>query len=292
MKEDLSNIYDVAIVGTGPAGLSAALNFRLHNKNIAWFGSAKLSGKVEKSEKIGNLPGLINISGSDLNKRFKEQMDTMNLEPIDKKVTNIAIAGNKFMILADNDIYEAYSVLLATGAVTGKGFDGEDTMLGRGVSYCATCDGFLYKDKVIAVFCGDKKYEHEVSYLAEMAKQVYFFPGYQDSSINNQNVEFLQSPIKSVEGQMKVEKIGLVNGDYKSVDGFFVLRPSVAPTTLVNGIEMDGAHIKVDKENMTSIKGIYAAGDCTGRPYQITTAMGEGNNAAHAILKFLSEREK
>ncbi len=285
-------IIDVAIIGSGPAGMSAALNLKLHNKSIVWFGSASLSDKVEKSECIANYPGFTKITGRELNEKFRRQIEEEGLTIIDKKVTNISRTKSKFMVLADNEIYEVKSVLMATGAVSAKGFENEEEYLGRGVSYCATCDGFLYQGKTIAVFCGSKKYEHEVEYLAGLAAKVYLFTGYKDSEIQLPNVEMLPAPVKAIRGGMKINVIELSDGSQVAVDGFFVLRTSVAPATLLSGLQMDGPHIQVDRQCRTNKEGVFAAGDCTGRPYQITKAVGEGNIAAHSLLDYLAEPEK
>ena len=151
-------LYDVAIIGTGPAGMSAALNLKLHNKSVIWFGSADLSSKVGKSEKIANYPGVAMVSGQDLNAIFKTQIEEAGLEITDKQITTIMPMTGKFMLQGGMDIYEAKTLLLATGAVSAKGFPGEESLLGAGVSYCATCDGFLYKGKTIAVYCGSKRF--------------------------------------------------------------------------------------------------------------------------------------
>lgn len=277
--------YDVAIIGTGPAGISAALNLKLHNKSIIWFGSADLSMKVEKSEKIANYPGVPMVKGQRLNEVFKQQIEEAGLEITDKMVTNIASTKNGFMILGGNDVYEADKVLLATGTVTAKSLPGEDELLGKGVSYCATCDGFLYKQKKIAVFCGAKRYEHEVEYLAELADKVYLYAAYPDCEIDLPNVERLTSSIKEIKGEDRVESINTAEGDSYEVDGVFILRTAVAPTSLIKKLEVDGNHIAVNRKMETNIPGCYAAGDCTGRPYQIAKAVGEGNIAAHSIIE-------
>ena len=284
--------YDVCIIGTGPAGLSAAINFKLHNKSVIWFGSKDMSLKVEKSEKIANYPGIPYVSGKELNEKFSAQAEGMGLEITDKLVTNISPMGNSFMILADNEVFEAKALLLATGAFTAKPIPGEEEFLGRGVSYCATCDGFLYKGKTIAVHCGSEKYEHEVEYLAEIADKVYLSMGYKGNGLEIANVEKLDGPIGKVSGEMKVTSIETVKGETHDVDGVFMLRNAVAPTMLLGGLEMDGPHMVVDREMKTNVKGCYAAGDCTGRPYQITKAVGEGNVAAHSIIDYLSELDK
>ncbi len=282
--------YDVAIIGTGPAGLSAALNLKLHNKDIIWFGTQNLSMKVEKSEKIANYPGLPMISGKELNEAFEHQIEEAGLEITDKMVTNISSMKNGFMVLADNDVFEAKSILLATGTISAKPMPGEEELLGKGVSYCATCDGFLYREKTIAVVCGAKRYEHEIEYLAQLADKVYLSTTYPDYGVDISNVIKLESTVKEIHGDDRVESIELRDGTRQEVDGVFILRTSVTPTTLIPGIEMDGPHVVVDREMKTSKAGVFAAGDCTGRPYQVAKAIGEGNVAAHSILEFLSEK--
>lgn len=284
-------MYDVAIIGTGPAGFSSAINLKLHNKSFIWFGTRELSDKVQKSEKIANYPGFDMITGKELNSKFLAQIDSLGIEITEKMVTNITSTRKGYMLLADNEIYDAKSVIFAVGAVTGKGLEGEENLLGRGVSYCATCDGFLYKGKTISVFCGAKRYEHEVKYLADLADKVYLYTPYKDCEINLDNVEILHKPMKKICGENRVEAISLTDGTKISVDGVFFLRNAVKPATLLSGLETDGANIKVDRNCQTNKKGCFAAGDCTGRPYQITKAVGEGNIAAHSVLEFLDKLE-
>lgn len=284
-------MFDTAIVGTGPAGLSAAITLKMRGKNIIWFGSDLYSGKVEKSEKIGNYPGLGLISGPELNECFRAHAKALGLENTDRMVTSISPLKNRFMLLADNKIFEARTVLLATGVVNAKAFPGEEALLGRGVSYCATCDGMFYRGKTIAVFCDAKRYEHEVAYLAEMAQKVYLLPGYKDGGLRGDNVEMLNVPIREVLGEKRVSALRLGDGTKLPVDGLFCLRSAIKPASLLPGLQLEGAHIVTDRRMATNISGCFAAGDCTGAPYQITKAVGEGNVAAHAILEEISDRE-
>lgn len=284
-------MYDIAIIGAGPAGLSAALNLQLHQKSVIWFGSKELSEKVGKSEKIANYPGVPMVTGEELNRRFSQQLDQIGLSITEKMVTTIMSTGGYYMLLADNELFEAKTVLFAVGAVAAKGLEGETELLGRGVSYCATCDGFLYSGKTIAVYCGSKRYEHEVAYLAGLAEKVYLYTPYPDCGVNAANVERLPKPIRTVLGEKKVARIRLSDGSELAAEGMFFLRSAVAPATLLAGLEMDGPHIAVNRMCQTNFPGCYAAGDCTGRPYQITKAVGEGNIAAHAILEYLAEHK-
>lgn len=284
-------MFDAAVIGGGPAGLSAAVNLKLLAKSVLWFGSPHGSDKVEKSETIANYPGLGLLSGAELNRRFREHAAAMALEPVDRMVTLIAKTDEGFQLLADNELYEAKSILLATGAVTAKGFEGEAEYLGRGVSYCATCDGFLYRGKTIAVHLGAARFEHEAAYLAGLAAKVYLFAGYRDCAVRGENIEMPDSPIVKVSGGLKANAVMLRDGREIPVDGLFCLRNAVAPASLVPGLALDGVHIAVDREMKTNLAGCYAAGDCTGRPYQIAKAVGEGNIAAHAMAAYLAERK-
>ena len=281
-------MYDVAIIGSGPAAISAALTLKLHNKNIIWLGSKKLSPKVEKSEKIANYPGVPMVAGPELNRLYREQIEAMDLEITERQVTNIATSRRGFMVLGGSDVYEAKTVLLATGAVSGKGFPGETELLGHGVSYCATCDGFLYKGKTIAVYCGSKDFEHEVTYLAEIAEKVYLFTPY-DCVLTRENIVVNPGKLKSIRGEKKADGVKLLDGTTLDVNGVFIIRPAVAPANLLKGLEMNGADIVVNRNMATNKSGCFAAGDCTGRPYQLTKAVGEGNVAAHSIIAYLAD---
>ena len=285
-------MYDVAIVGSGPAAISAALTLKLHRKNIIWFGSKKLSPKVEKSEMIANFPGVCEVSGAELNRLFGEQIDRAGLEITERQVTTVMSGRKGFMLQAGDEIFDARTVLLATGAVSPKGFDGEEKLLGHGISYCATCDGFLYSGKTIAVYCESREFEHEVIYLAEIAARVYLFTPYSDCEITRENIEVNPGKLKAIRGEESVTGITLTDGTNPDVDGVFVLRNAVAPGVLLRGLETDGAHIVVDRQMRTNKPGCFAAGDCTGRPYQLTVAVGEGNIAAHSIVEYLAEKEK
>ena len=259
-------MYDVAIIGTGPAGLSAALTLKLHNKEIVWFGSKELSEKIEKSEKIANYPGVPMTTGKDLNAAFMKQAEDMGIEITDKTVTLISRTGDYYMVLANNEVHEAKTVLFAAGVVLAKGFEQEDEYVGRGVSYCATCDGFLYKGKEVAVYCSSPKLEEDVRYLEEVAGKVYVFRTYKTEKPDSENTVVLEKPIKKINGALKVNGIELKDGSEIAVDGVFCLRSAIAPTTLLPGLEMDGPHIAVNRQQETNFPGCFAAGDCTGRP--------------------------
>ncbi|MCI6361206.1 MAG: NAD(P)/FAD-dependent oxidoreductase, partial [Eubacterium coprostanoligenes] len=256
-------MFDVAIIGSGPAGISSAINCKIRNKSIVLFGQNELSHKVEISEKINNYPGLPNISGKELNAKMREHLDSMGIEITEERITGIYNMKDKFTLLANRKMFEARSVILCLGAETIKPLPNERELLGRGVSYCATCDGMLYKDKKIAVFCDNADGEEEVEYLSDLASEVYYSHKF-TSKIDKANVTHLKSRITAVIGDGKVSGIELADDTNLDVDGVFFIKQAVSADVLLNKLEVQNGSIVVDKNMKTSIDGCFAAGDCTG----------------------------
>lgn len=280
-------MFDIAIIGSGPAGISAAINCKIRNKSFVLFGQNELSHKVEISEKINNYPGLPKITGEELNAKMREHLNSMEIEITDERITGIYKMKDKFTLLADRKMFEARAVILCLGAETVKPLPNERELLGRGVSYCATCDGMLYKDKKIAVFCDNADSEEEVEYLSELASEVYYSHRF-EAKIDKANVTHLESRITAVIGDSKVSGIELADGTKLDVDGVFFIKQAVAADVLLNKLEVEQGSIAVDRNMQTNIDGCFAAGDCTGTPYQIAKAVGEGNVAAHSAMKWLN----
>lgn len=285
-------IYDAAIIGTGPAGLSAALNLKIHNKNFVWIGSKKLSDKVTKAEKISNYPGFTDVTGEELNAAFQNQVKAKGLQIIEQMVNSVISMGSHYAIMAGSEFYEAKTIILATGVATTGTLPGEQEKVGKGVSYCATCDGMLYRGKTIAIICNNTRFEHEVKYLADLAETVYYFPNYKGNGTLPENVKIMEDKAKAIVGEKRVSGVVLRSGDTLTVDGVFCLRDSVSLATLLPKIAVDGGRIVVDRIMATNLPGVFAAGDCTGRPYQYAKAVGEGNVAAHSVIEYLAQQEK
>ena len=283
-------MFDVAIIGTGPAGLSAALTLKSLGKDIIWFGSRNFSEKIRKAEMIRNYPGLSSVSGEEMKNAFAKQVDDMDIEITEKTVTGVYDMGDHYGILCDQDSFAAKTVIFATGVEAVKAIDGELEYLGRGVSYCATCDGFLYRGKTIGVVCTSKEHEHEIEYLADIAEKVYLVPLYKDAAVYRDNIETIVAKPKEVVGGMKAEKLVFSDRELE-LDGIFFLKSAITPSALLRGLEVEDGHITVNRACETNLAGCFAAGDCTGRPYQYVKAAGEGNVAAHSAVKYLSDRK-
>ena len=290
-------MLDCIIVGSGPAGISAALTLKANGKDFMLFGSPDLSEKINKAELIRNYPGLPNITGKDFSAVLKAQLSDAEIEVKNEKVAGVYTLKGKFSVLTqENNAYESKTVILACGVESIKPMDGEEAFLGRGVSYCATCDGFLYKGKTIAVLCTSKRLEHEVSYLADLAEKVYLIAMYKDVAPMKDNVTILRKMPKQIVGERRVEKLIFAAPPAEgipaelSVNGVFALRECIAPAVLVGGLQTENNHVKVDRNTATNLLGCFAAGDCTGRPYQYAKAVGEGNIAAHAVTEYVKEK--
>ncbi len=284
-------VYDIAIIGSGPAGVSAVINAKILNKSYIWLSAKSTSDKVSKEELIKTSPGLPSVTGAELNWTFKNHCDAMYIENTQGIVTGVYETGGKFTLLAGNKDYEAKTVILCLGVQSKKPLDGEELFLGRGVSYCATCDGNLYRGKTIAVLATDKAFEHEIEYLCSLAQKVYVMPMYQNCFISAKNAELVMKAPLKITGGMRAEEVVFKDGKLK-VDGVFILRDAVSPFTLVHGLKIVDGHIEVSRRMETNIKGMYAAGDCTGRPYQYIKAAGEGNVAVHFAVEYLSKLKK
>ena len=287
-------MVDCIIVGSGIAGISAALTLKANQKSFLIFGVSSLSEKIEKAESIRNYAGFIGGTGKQLVTTLKEQLNMEEISIQEERVSGVYALKDKYSVMTqEGGVYESKSVILACGVESVKQIDGEETYLGRGVSYCATCDGFLYKGKTIAVFCTTKRLEHEIGYLAKIAERIYVIPMYKDVQISGDNITIIRKMPKKIEGTKRVEKLIFATPPAPElsvelpVDGIFMLRESVSPAILVGGLKTENGHVVVGRDMSTNLKGCFAAGDCTGRPYQYAKAAGEGNVAAHSVSEYV-----
>lgn len=288
-------MYDVAIIGTGPAGISAALTLKLRNKNILFLGSASLSPKIEKAHLIQNYPGMPSISGGQLQKAFLEHLNQMQIGITNDNAKMIYAMGDYFAIngTKQNEPYQAKSLILATGVNAPKTLPGEKEFLGRGVSYCATCDGFFYKGKTIAVVAQGTETIEEIKYLAEIAQKILLIADFESNLPGiqlPQNVQIIKENLEKIKGSLKAQKIVCTNSTFE-VDGVFILRQTIDLQVLVPGLECEDNFIKVDRNMKTNIPGCFACGDCVGKPFQYAKATGEGNIAAHSACTFLDAQK-
>ena len=283
--------YDIAIIGSGPAGLSAALNAQIRKKKFIVFGSPDFSSKLIKAQKINNYLGFYGMSGAEIKEQFENHIKSMGIEITNERINNIYSMGDYFALMANEKTYEASTVILATGVNFGRPFEGEEEFLGKGVGYCATCDAPLYKNKVVTIIAYNKKEESEVNFVGSIASKVYYIPMYSEGVEVDPDIEIIKGMPVKIEGKNKVKKLILKDREIET-DGLFILRESVSPGQLVPGLKVVDNHVEVDRFMRTNLNGCFAAGDMVGMPYQYIKAAGEGNIAALSAVSYLDRIKK
>ncbi|MBR5649655.1 NAD(P)/FAD-dependent oxidoreductase [Pseudobutyrivibrio sp.] len=280
--------YDIAVIGTGPAGLEAAITAKVRNKSVLLLGSKSSSDKVAKAHTIQNYLGLPDVPGDKMAQAFLDHAKGMGVEITEDKVNAVYSMGQYFAIQCHGGDYEASSVIIAAGMTAMKPFPGEMENLGRGVSYCATCDAALYKGRTAIILAYSKEDEEEAEFLAERAENVTYIPQYEYEGKLGGNI-IVKKDVKPVSIEQITNGMQLTAEDGTFVaDGIFILRQQIAPSQLVPGLAMDGNHVQVDRQMTTNIPGLFAAGDITGTPYQYIKAAGEGNVAALSAVSYLN----
>ena len=284
--------YDIAIIGTGPAGLEAALTAKIRNKTVLLLGNARLSPKVEKAHAVLNYLGLPGVTGAAMRQAFQAHLDQLGIPITEDRIVACYAMGDYFALQGSNtgDMYEASTVILATGVSPLRPLPGEDTLLGRGVSYCATCDGMLYKGRRVAVLGYTPEAEAEANFLTTLATVLYF-PQYPAAPACAEAVQVLREQPVAVLGDAKVRQLQTAQATH-DVDAVFILRENIAPDKLVPGLALAGNHVQVNLQMETNLTGCFAAGDVTGTPYQYIKAAGQGNVAALSAVRYLDDRAK
>jgi len=286
--------YDIAIIGTGPAGISAAITAKLRNKNIILFGNKDLSDKINKAHSIKNYTGLPNVTGEELATALKNHLNDLNIEITEKRVNAVYSMGEYFALQVGKEMIESKSLIIATGVTASKTLENEDEFLGRGVSYCATCDAHFCKGKDVAVIAYTKEAEEDALFLSEVCSSIKYFPVY---DISNEifdkygNIQIIKDKPIGFAGNMKAEKIICENSSYDAFSTF-VVRNNISADKLVPGLKTDGTHIIVDLQMETNIKGLFACGDIAGKPYQYIKSAGQGNIAALSAVAYLANKSK
>ena len=213
----------------------------------------------------------------------------MGVEITEKRINNIYSMGDYFTLVSGDDMYEATTVVLATGVEYGKMLKGEEEYLGKGVGYCATCDAALYRNKKVAIIESNHEGEEDANFLSEIAREVYYIPTYKMTNKLNDSIKIIEDRPKEIKGDQLANKLVLRNQEL-DVDGIFVIKDSVSPKYMVPGVEVDGPHIKCDKDMKTNIEGLYVAGDCAGKPYQYLKSAGQGQTAVLSAISYLDKK--
>lgn len=276
--------YDIIVLGSGPAGLSAAVTARGRNKSVLVIGNRWQDSPLARAERVDNYLGMPGMTGMEMLEAFWRHAQEMGGEMVTGKVLSI-MEWEGFNLTVGSQLYQGSTLILAPGVVRQAKFPGEETYLGRGVSYCATCDGMLYRNKPVAVVGRSKDAPHEAAYLKSIGCQVVYVAPKRPDQLE-EDIPFIQAAKLAVKGEQTVTALEADGADIP-VNGVFILREAVAPGDLLPGLTLEKGAIQVDRSMATSVPGVFAAGDATGAPLQVSKAVGEGLIAALSACEYL-----
>lgn len=284
-------MYDIVMIGNGPAGWSCAITARLRGLSALVVAPQHNTSWLARTERIDNYPGLPEVSGQALLHAFESQALQMGAEYRAGLVRQIIPSDSGFMLLIESEVVEAKTIVLAMGAARPSLLPGEEELVGMGVSYCATCDGMLYRGKRIAALSASPEGAEESQFLAGLAASMDYYalkPHATDAL--PQNVRIVAQQPQSLERTAQGVCVHTKQGETQCYDGVFIFRNAVSLSMLLTDLVTEGSFIPVDRAMRTNMPGVFAAGDCTGKPLQVAKAVGEGNVAAISAAEWIAAR--
>ncbi len=279
--------YDLIVLGSGPAGMAAAIAARGRNKSVLVIGNHWQDSPLARAERVDNYLGLPGYTGAEMLETFYRHALDMGTEFVIGKAISL-MAWNGFMVTVGSQVYEGKTLILAPGVVRQAKYPGEEEYLGRGVSYCATCDGMLYRGKPVVVVGRSSDAPHEANYLKSLGCQVTYVSPQPPVGLDG-DIPYVKAGKLTIKGEQTVTGLE-ADGALIPCNGVFVLRQTVAPTDLLPTLETEAGYIKVDRRMATNLEGVFAAGDCTGLPLQVSKAVGEGHVAALSACEYLDQK--
>jgi thioredoxin reductase (NADPH) len=311
LEEGIMTVENVIIIGSGPAGLTAAIYTARANLSPLLFSGHEIGGQISISAEVENYPGFPDgLTGPELVEKFQKQAERFGARIEYGEVTEVDLDVHPFRVKSYNGEYLSNSIIIATGASPRKlGVPGEAEFTGRGVSYCATCDGFFFRDKEIAVVGGGDSALEEGVFLTKFARRVRIIhrrdqlragPALQSRAERNEKIEFIwNSVVTEIKGNGVVEAIQLRNvetgeASLLNTDGVFIYVGHYPNSRLFKDkLEMDAhGYLITDRRTRTNVPGVFAAGEITDPIFrQVITSAGEGCKAALEVEKYLAELE-
>lgn len=282
--------YDVIVLGCGPAGLSAAVAARSRNKSVLVIGNPMEDSPLARAERVDNYLGLPGMTGVELLRVMKKHAEDMGAQIVTGRVVSLMAWNGSFALTVGSDVYQGGALVLAPGVVRAAKYPGEEALLGRGVSYCATCDGMLYRGREVMVVGRTKDAPEEANFLHSIGCRVTYVSKERPEDLKP-DIPHLPGTKLEVAGENKVTAL-VVDGVEHPCDGVFILRQAVAPSDLLSGLAVVDGSIVVNRAMQTNLEGVFAAGDCTGQPWQVSKAVGEGLIAGERAAEYLDNKQK
>lgn len=280
-------MVDILIIGGGPAGISAALTARSRGRSVQVLSNPFETNPLARAVRVTNYPGMDTVSGHTMLEAMTNQLRNQEIPLSVCKVVQVMNMGDRFVCAAGSEVYEGRSLILAVGHMPKASIDGESDYLGRGVSYCATCDGMLYRGRTVAVLGFGGEAPEEAVFLANIGCQVLYFGKKNRPDALPDGMEFHRAVQYRIQGDGSRVTGVEADGYLYPVDGIFLLRDSMVADSLLPGLAMEDGHIVTDAAMAASVPGVFAAGDCVGKPYQVAKAVGDGNIAALSADRWL-----
>ncbi|MFX1387200.1 MAG: NAD(P)/FAD-dependent oxidoreductase [Promethearchaeota archaeon] len=300
---DLEKIYDLIVLGGGPTAIGCAIYAARFAMDVLIVGKT-FGGLIATTHLVENYPAVTSISGQGLMEMFREHMNSLNIPYISDEIRNIEKVNEHFELYSYFQKFKAYSICIATGSERKKlSVPGEDEFAGRGVSYCATCDGPFYNDKNVCVIGGSDSAAKEALFLSQNAKRVYIIyrgeeiraePINKKRVYENDKIEIIyKTNITEIKGDETVKSVIFDNGKEFEIDGVFIEIGSIPNSDLAKGIGVEineKGEIKINRKSETNVPGIFAAGDVADAPFkQAITGVSEGVIAAYSAFDYVKE---
>lgn len=301
---------DILIIGAGPAGVGAAIYLSRSKYSFCIVEKEMIGGKLNTITQIDNYPGFVSISGVELIQKYQEQLKARNIEVLHDGINGITKGNDLFQVVGDNNTYIVKTIIIATGSSNKRsGVPGEREYQGKGISYCAVCDGFFYRNKDVLVFAHDAKGYKEALYLENLVNKIYL--------VNDNNIDDNDNDLATLKKSKKVEffypfvikeflgneegltgvvikdNINNIEKNISCIGAFPFVGDTPSSYFLMSlGLKMDGGYIDVDSNCESSIKGVFAVGDIVHKSLkQIVTASSDGAIAATSAIRYLNSKK-
>jgi thioredoxin reductase (NADPH) len=292
ITEDLLMKFDIAVIGGGPAGIAAAITAQSKGRKVVLFEAHGFSPRLRSVTEITDYLGLRPMSGTELMDHFVAHLSRTDVFVVEEKVVSLKEVGNGFTIGTPSGNFDADAVVLCTGVSRSNLLIGEKEFMGRGVSYCAKVDGVNYKGKRVAAIATTDDAMDEIEILADYCEHVYLFPRYSGfRPPKRKNITIVIEPPVEITGTDRVTGLR-TDTDFFGVQAVFMFRATDPLNSFLPQLQIRGRSVYVDDQAQTNIEGVFAGGDCTGQPWQVNRAAGQGQKAALSAIRYLAKRDE